>query len=95
MPLALPKTLTYKWFDDGSEPVVGARVVVALGRKKWTAIVWESHQRSPEGYVAKEVEAVVDETPIMTVAQRDLFAWMASHYMCTLGEMIGAALLRG
>ena len=95
MPLALPKTLTYKWFDDGSEPVVGARVVVALGRKKWTAIVWESHQRSPEGYVAKEVEAVVDETPIMTVAQRDLFAWMASHYMCTLGEMIGAALPAG
>ena len=95
MPLALPKTLTYKWFDDGSEPVVGARVVVALGRKKWTAIVWESHQRSPEGYVAKEVEAVVDESPIMTVAQRDLFAWMASHYMCTLGEMIGAALPAG
>ena len=95
MPLALPKTLTYKWFDDGSEPVVGARVVVALGRKKWTAIVWESHQRSPEGYVAKEVEAVVDETPIMTLAQRDLFAWMASHYMCTLGEMIGAALPAG
>ena len=95
MPLALPKTLTYKWFDDGSAPVVGARVVVTLGRKKWTAIVWESHQRPPEGYVAKEVEAVVDETPIMTLAQRDLFSWMAAHYMCTLGEMIGAALPAG
>lgn len=87
--------LTYKWFDDGSAPVVGARVVVALGRKKWTAVVWESHQRPPEGYVAKEVEAVVDETPIMTLAQRDLFSWMAAHYMCTLGEMIGAALPAG
>ena len=95
MPLALPKTLTYKWFDDGSAPVVGARVVVTLGRKKWTAIVWESHQRPPEGFVAKEVEAVVDETPIMTLAQRDLFSWMAAHYMCTLGEMIGAALPAG
>lgn len=95
MPLALPKTLTYKWFNDGSVPVVGARVVVPLGPKKWTAVVWESHQRPPEGYVAKEVEAVVDETPIMTVVQRDLFSWMARHYMCTLGEMIGAALPAG
>ena len=56
VPLALPKTLTYKWLSsNGESPVVGSRVVVPLGRKKWTGVIWEIHQTPPEGYVAKEV----------------------------------------
>ena len=96
MPLALPKTLTYKWFSgDLERPRVGTRVVVPLGHKKWTGVVWDVHYTAPEGYVAKEVEAVVDDAPILTTAQREMFAWMAQHYMCSLGEMVGAALPAG
>ena len=96
MPLALPKTLTYKWFaGDLERPRVGTRVVVPLGHKKWTGVVWDVHNTAPEGYAAKEVEAVVDDAPILTTAQRDMFAWMAQHYMCSLGEMVGAALPAG
>ena len=96
VPLALPKTLTYKWFSgDLERPRVGTRVVVPLGHKKWTGIVWDVHHTAPEGYAAKEVEAVVDDAPILTTAQRDMFAWMAQHYMCSLGEMVGAALPAG
>ena len=96
MPLALPKTLTYKWFTgDLERPRVGTRVVVPLGHKKWTGIVWDVHHTAPEGYAAKEVEAVVDDAPILTTAQRNMFAWMAQHYMCSLGEMVGAALPAG
>ena len=57
-------------------------------------MIWEVHQSAPVGYLAKEVEAVVDDSPILTLAQRDLFTWMAQHYMCSLGEM-GAALPAG
>ena len=96
VPLALPKTLTYKWFSSHDEvPMVGARVVVPLGHKKWTGVIWEVHQTPPEGYVAKEVEAVVDDAPVLTTSQRDMFSWMATHYMCSLGEMVGAALPSG
>lgn len=95
VPLALPKTLTYKWFSESEHPQVGGRVVVPLGHKKWTGIVWEVHDRPPEGYVAKEVEAVVDEHPVLTAAQREMFVWMAEHYMCTLGDMVSAALPAG
>ena len=96
VPLALPKTLTYRWFGGGEvPPVVGSRVVVPLGNKKWTGVIWEVHHTAPIGYVAKEVEAVVDDAPILTLAQRDLFTWMAQHYMCSLGEMVGAALPAG
>lgn len=95
VPLALPKTLTYKWFSESERPQVGGRVVVPLGHKKWTGIVWEVHDRPPEGYVAKEVEAVVDEHPVLTAAQREMFVWMAEHYMCTLGDMVSAALPAG
>jgi len=94
VPLALPKSLTYAW-NSTSEPHVGTRVVVPLGNKKWTGVVWEVHQKAPTGYVAKEVEAVVDDAPILTGAQRDLFSWMAEHYMCSLGEMVSAALPAG
>jgi len=75
--------------------MVGARVVVPLGHKKWTGVIWEVHQTPPEGYVAKEVEAVVDDAPVLTTSQRDMFSWMATHYMCSLGEMVGAALPSG
>ena len=77
VPLALPKTLTYKWFSSAEEPQVGTRVVVPLGHKKWTGVLWEVHQTPPEGYVAKEVEAVVDDAPVITEAQRDMFTWWA------------------
>ena len=75
--------------------MVGARVVVPLGHKKWTGVIWDVHQTPPEGYVAKEVEAVVDDAPVLTTSQRDMFSWMATHYMCSLGEMVGAALPSG
>lgn len=75
--------------------MVGARVVVPLGHKKWTGVIWEVHQTPPEGYVAKEVEAVVDDAPVLTTTQRDMISWMATHYMCSLGEMVGAALPSG
>ena len=66
MPLALPKTLTYRWFGAGEvAPSVGTRVVVPLGNKKWTGVVWEVHHNAPTGYVAKEVEAVVDDAPVL------------------------------
>ncbi|MDA0728709.1 MAG: primosomal protein N' [Bacteroidetes bacterium] len=96
VPLALPKTLTYAWSLGATEgPVVGTRVVVPLGNKRLTGIVWDVHHRSPEGHVAKVVEAVVDERPVLASTQRDLLGWMAQHYMCTLGEVLGAALPAG
>ena len=50
VPLALPKTLTYKWFSgEEMRPVVGSRVVVPLGNKKWTGMIWEVHQSAPVG----------------------------------------------
>ena len=96
VPLALPKTLTYKWFSSHDEVQI-----------RWWGRVWwypsaTRNGRPSFGRAAslrrlrgQEVEAVVDETPIMTVAQRDLFSWMATHYMCSLGEMVGAALPAG
>ena len=76
-------------------PKVGCRVVVPLGHKKWTGVIWEVHERAPQGYVAKPVEALVDEQPVVTARQIELFDWMAAHYMCSLGEVLMAALPSG
>ena len=69
-------------------PRVGCRVVVPLGHKKWTGVIWEVHERAPQGYAAKPVEALVDEHPVVTARQIELFDWMAAHYMCSVGEVL-------
>ena len=96
MPLALPKTLTYAWPKALAEaPCVGARVVVPLGNKRWTGVVWEAHNRPPQGHAVRDVEAVVDDRPVFVPRQMAMLAWIAEHYMCTLGEVVGAALPAG
>ncbi|HEY4650384.1 MAG TPA: primosomal protein N', partial [Pontibacter sp.] len=40
----------------------------------------------------KYVLDVLDDTPIVTAPQLKLFKWIADYYMCTLGEVINAAL---
>lgn len=96
VPLALPKLLTYA-LDGVEEPIEeGMRVVVQVGnRKRYTGIVWELHDTPPKGFVPRSIDSVIDDRPVVTLAQRELWKWMAGHYMCTLGEVMSAALPTG
>jgi len=72
---------------------VGSRVVVSFGKKKiLTGIVAEKHERRPENYRPKEVMEILDDQPIVNESQLRFFRWMARYYMCSLGEVINAAL---
>lgn len=94
IPIAIPNLLTYRVPHSMSEYIqVGQRVVVQLGRAKmYTAIVNEVHNRVPENYTAKYVESILDEFPIVTTTQLKFWEWMATYYMCTLGEVASVAL---
>ena len=52
LPLAIPRTYTYAVPADISEQIAtGKRVVVQFGKKRfYTALVWEIHNRTPDGY---------------------------------------------
>ena len=58
----------------------------------YTAIVYQVHDQAPEGYKTKSIDQILDQTPIITPQQIKHWQWMASYYMCTLGEIIKAAL---
>ncbi len=75
------------------EVLVGGRVIVQFGAKKvLSCIVAAVHENPPEGYQAKYILEVIDEKPVVTQPQLKIFNWIAEYYMCTIGEVINAAL---
>ena len=97
LPLALPSPLTYILPSNLQQVAVGQRVVVPLGKKRiYTGIVVSIHDKEPEpGLNLKAVEAAEDEKPLVLPQQLSLWKWMADYYMCTLGEVMKAALPSG
>ena len=69
------------------------RVAVEFGKSKiFTALVYSIHNEAPVGYEAKDIHQILDETPIVNEIQLRHWQWIASYYMCSLGEVYRAAL---
>lgn len=96
LPLAVP-LYTYSVPESLRSMVqVGCRVVVQLGlRKMYTAIIYAVHTNKPHTLTIKDIDSVLDEFPIVTKKQLELWDWMADYYMCTLGDVMKAALPSG
>lgn len=94
LPIPLKQAFTYSVNkDEAAFLQPGMRVAVPFGKSKvYTAIVYQVHDVSPPGYETKDIDQILDEIPIVTKLQLDHWEWMANYYMCTLGEVIRAAL---
>ncbi|PVW13947.1 replication restart helicase PriA [Marixanthomonas spongiae] len=94
LPIPLKQKFTYKVNkDEAAFLQQGMRVAVPFGKSKvFTAIVYQVHQTPPSGYETKDIDHILDESPVITATQIKHWEWMASYYMCTLGEVIRAAL---
>ncbi|MBC6610755.1 primosomal protein N' [Hymenobacter sp. BT507] len=94
LPLPLPKLYTYRVpYELNDHVVIGGRVIVQFGAKKTlSCIVAAVHETPPKDYQAKYILEFIDDAPVVTQPQLKLFRWMADYYMCTLGEVINAAL---
>ena len=91
LPLPIKGTFTYS--TDQEELLVGQRVVVKFGaRKLYTAIIKEIHNRKPIDYDANPLLAILDEPPVVNRIQLQFWDWIASYYMCNLGDVMHAAL---
>lgn len=74
----------------------GHRVVVPFGkRKRYTGIIGALGVRQPDGVEAKEIEAILDDDPILRRNQLQLWRWIADYYFCTVGDVMKAALPSG
>jgi len=68
-------------------------VSVPFGKSKiYTALVLEIHNDAPQVYEAKDIHQILDDTPIVTAQQLQHWHWMSKYYMCTLGDVMRAAL---
>lgn len=74
----------------------GCRVVVSFGQKKfYTAIVTKVHYVAPENYETKDVEEVLDTSPVILPTQFRFWEWLSTYYLCTLGDVYKAAMPSG
>ena len=97
LPLPLANWYTYSLPESLEGQVqTGSRVIVPFGKKKfYTALVANVHYCPPEGYEIKEVTEVLDTRPVLLPKQFRLWKWMASYYLCTMGDVYKAALPSG
>ncbi|MEM7383161.1 MAG: primosomal protein N' [Bacteroidota bacterium] len=96
LPLAIPKLLTYRVPTQWSAAVgCGSRVLVPLGAKKIVTGLVENIHQTPPSYATKDILTVLDQEPLVRDVQRQFFHWLAHYYLCTIGEVLKAALPSG
>jgi len=94
LPIPLQKLFTYRITEAEADFIkIGSRVAVPFGKSKiYTAIVFQIHTEEPMAYEAKDIFQILDEVPIVSGPQLKHWQWIASYYMCSLGDVLRAAL---
>ncbi|MBF4488037.1 primosomal protein N' [Flavobacterium sp. CSZ] len=97
LPLSLAKTFTYRISEAEFHFIKkGMRVAVPFGKSKiYTALVIDIHQNEPSLYDAKEIHQILDEKPIATEIQIKHWLWVATYYMCGIGDVYRGAFPTG
>lgn len=96
LPIPLRQSYTYHLPDDmEGRVVVGSRVVVQFGaRKFYTALVKRIHSEKPQ-YKTKPVEILLDEHSVVLPVHFRFWEWVSNYYMCSEGDVMNAALPSG
>lgn len=99
VPLPLEGAFTYKVPDSLRNDIRrGCRVIVPFGAKHfYTGLVQDVTAEAPGPTVAlKEITLVLDGgKPIVRNPQVNFWQWMASYYLCSIGDVFKAALPSG
>lgn len=91
LPLAQP-AYTFA-VPEGMAVAEGQAVAVQFGaRKFYTGIVWRLHDRRPDFPRIKSIQRILYDRPLLTAPQRALWEWIASYYLCSVGEVMRVAL---
>src|SRR5690606_3203673 len=97
LPVPIPRLFTYRVPRAMAEKIqTGARVIVQFGSKRvLTALVSRIHETPPAQYQAKYILELLDDDPLVTHHQLELFRWMADYYLCDIGEVMNVAIPAG
>ncbi len=94
LPLSLSKTFTYSVSESEYNYIQkGMRVTVPFGKSRiYTSLVIDLHENAPMLYEAKEIHQILDEKPIVNQTQIEHWQWIASYYMCAIGDVYRGAM---
>ncbi|NNE31746.1 MAG: primosomal protein N' [Winogradskyella sp.] len=94
LPIPIQKAFTYHITEAEAKFIEqGMRVAVPFGKSKiYTALAYKIHNNPPTAYEAKTIHQIIDEFPVVTQIQIKHWEWIASYYMCSVGEVMRAAL---
>ncbi len=94
VPLPLKNSFTYLVNEEEFKFIdIGFRVMVPFGKSKFiTGIVSKKHKNFPERYLPKEIEFIIDSSPIITENQLAFYKWISDYYLCPIGQVVKVAL---
>ena len=94
LPLSLERNFTYAITKAEVDFIKkGVRVAVPFGKNKvYTGIVYNIHHNAPTAYEAKSIHSILDEFPVINQHQFKLWEWMSGYYLCSMGEIMRAAM---
>ena len=94
LPLPLERNFTYAITKAESEFIKpGFRITVPFGKNKiYTSIALKLHCKAPIAYEVKSIHSILDNAPIVNAFQFKLWNWISKYYMCSLGEVMSAAI---
>ena len=94
LPIPLEKLFTYTITEAEADFLIpGMRVAVPFGKSKiYTGLVYRIHTEAPLAYQAKDIHQILDQEPIVNAFQLEFWNWISQYYMCTLGDVMRAAL---
>ncbi len=97
LPLAIADTYTYSIPEGLTCPEPGMRVLVPLARKTITGVIYRIRPENSDDSVNSNIQIrdiieVLDEQPVVLPSQLSLWRWIADYYLCTIGEVMAAAL---
>jgi primosomal protein N' (replication factor Y) len=92
VPVPQLEALTYAVPEGTPPPVVGARVLVPLGRRTVAGVVTDPLEHPPAGVAARNISDVLDADAFVPEDVVALAQWVADYYACGAGDAIGAAV---
>lgn len=96
LPVPLTGYFTYRLPPElATLAQAGCRVVVPFGNKKTTTgLIVRVHQTAPQDstLIIKDITELVDTQPVILPGQLAFWEWIASYYLCSVGEVFKAAI---
>jgi len=95
LPLPFGDVFAYSIPDFYQSSVeIGMRVIVHFGaRKIYSGLICQLYEEIPVAkFDIKDIDAVLDESPVVSLSQIKLWQWMAVYYCCSIGDVYKTAL---